>query len=77
MNILSRLLSVTAISFDGGRCVELKGKVGRDCLEGIADLLAEAGVKRGEIWIGGDGRIKFSREIDPTLHQQLRNILLR
>ncbi len=75
MKFLSRLLSVTAIAYADGRCVALRGKVERHRLEAMEGCLAEAGVARGEIWIAGDGRVTFSREIGAVLHQRLRNIL--
>lgn len=75
VKFLSRLLSVTAIAYANGQCVAVRGKVERHQLEAIEDCLADAGVKRGEIWIAGDGRGTFSREIGPMMHQRLRNIL--
>ena len=53
----------------------VRGKVERHRLDALDACLAEAGVPQGEIWIAGDGRVKFSREIGPLLHQRLRNIL--
>jgi len=75
MKFLSRLFSVTTISFAEGRCTALRGKVERYRLEALRSCLVEADVPRGEIWIGSDGRITFSREIGPALHQRLRNVL--
>ena len=75
MKFLSRLLSVTAITFAHGRCHAVRGKVGHRQLEALGACLAEAGVGRAEIWIAGNGRVKFSREIGPVLHQRLRNIM--
>ena len=75
MKFLSRLLSVTAITFAHGRCQVVRGKVGHHQLEALGACLAEAGVPRAEIWIAGNGRVTFSREIGPALHQRLRNIM--
>ena len=75
MNFLSRLLSVTAITFEHGRCQVVRGKVERHRLEALGACLAEAGVACCEIWIAGDGKVTFSREIGTLLHQRLRNIL--
>ena len=75
MKFLSRLLSVTAITFAHGRCQAVRGKMERHRLDALDACLAEAGVPQGEIWIAGDGRVTFSREIGPVLHQRLRNIL--
>ncbi len=77
MKWFSRLLSTTAISFSNGRCDVLRGKAGRFVLSDLADELAAAGVSCGEMWIGGDGRVRFSPEIPPALHQRLRNILVQ
>ena len=75
MKFLSRLLSATAIAYANGHCVAVRGKVERHRLEAIGDCLAEAQVPRGEIWIAGNGRVTFSREIGPMIQQRLRNIL--
>lgn len=77
MKWFSRVLSVTAISFGSGRCEVLKGNVGRSILSDLSGELTTAGVTRGEMWIQGDGRIRFSNEIPAELHQRLRNILVQ
>ena len=69
------MLAVTAISFRGGHCELLKGKLDRRLLREIAEELVRSHVEGGEIWINGDGRMRFSDEIPPELHQRLRNIL--
>jgi hypothetical protein len=75
VHFLQRLLSSTAISFDGSSCVAVKGKVSSRMLRETAECLCENGLKRGEIWIRGDGKFRFSDDIPPELHQRLRNIL--
>ena len=75
MKFLSRLLAATTIAYTGRKCVALRGKIEHYRLAALADCLAEAGVRRGEIWIAGNGRITFSGEIGQVLHQRLRNIL--
>lgn len=77
MKWFSRLLSVTAIAFSNGRCEVLRGKMPGPILSDLADALAASGVSCGEIWIRGDGRVRFSLEIPPELHQRLRNILVQ
>lgn len=77
MNWFSRMLSVTAISFGNGRCEALKGNVKRSILSDLSGELTASGVTRGELWIQGNGRIRFSAEIPPELHQRLRNILVQ
>lgn len=77
MKWFSRLLSVTSIAFSQGRCEVLRGKMAGPILSDLTDVLAAAAVSCGEIWIGGDGRVRFSPEIPPELHQRLRNILMR
>lgn len=44
-------------------------------LRETAECLCENGLKRGEIWIRGDGKFRFSDDIPSELHQRLRNIL--
>ena len=51
--------------------------MGRSILSDLSGELTTAGVTRGEIWIQGDGRIRFSTEIPAELHQRLRNILVQ
>lgn len=71
------MLSVSAISVAEGRCELLKGKLGRRVFSDLSEELIRSKVTRGEIWINGDGRIRFSDEIPPELHQRLRNILMQ
>lgn len=75
MHFLSRLFSTTAISFESGRCVAVRGKVAGAILRDLACCLGEAGIVKGEIWVAGNGRVSFSREIPAEIHQRLRNIL--
>lgn len=75
MHLLSRLFSTTAVSFENGRCVAVRGKVAGAILRELAGCLGEAGIARGEIWVAGNGRVSFSREIPAEIHQRLRNIL--
>lgn len=77
MKWIFRLLSVTAIAFSNGRCEVLRGKMAGPILSDLADVLVASGVSRGEMWIRGDGRVRFSPEIPPELHQRLRNILVQ
>lgn len=77
MRWFSRILSVTAISFEHGRCEVLKGNVRRSILSDLSGELTASGVTCGELWIQGNGRIQFSIEIPPELHQRLRNILVQ
>jgi hypothetical protein len=75
MHFLSRLLSTTAISFKTGRCVAVRGKVPGAILVDLAECLEEAGIETGEIWLAGNGRVSFSKQIPAEIHQRLRNIL--
>ncbi len=77
MHFLSRLFSTTAISYEKGRCVAVKGKLPGSILRDLADCLGEAGIARGEIWLAGNGRVSFSRDIPDALYQRLRNILVQ
>lgn len=77
MKWISRMLSVAAISVAEGRCELLRGKLDRRLLSELADEMARMKVIQGEIWINGDGRVRFSDEIPPELHQRLRNILMQ
>lgn len=75
MRFLSRLLSTTAISYENGRCVAVRGKFPGAILRDLAGCLGEAGIATGEIWLAGNGRVSFSRDIPAEIHQRLRNIL--
>ena len=75
MNFISRMLSDTAIGIINGSAKCLKGKLMSRDLSDISDLAREAGVLKGEIWIGGNGRIRFSSGIPKSIHQRMRNIL--
>lgn len=77
MNFLSRFLATTVITFTDFRCAAVKGKVESRILREVADCLREGRDAKAEIWIGGDGRARFSKRIPPELHQRLRNILAR
>jgi hypothetical protein len=77
MRFFSRLFSHTVIAFVDGSCVAIQGKVCSGVLRDLAGILVENGVPRAEIRIGGDGRIRFSKEIPPEVHQRLRNILVQ
>ena len=75
MKFFSRLLSHTAIGIIDGSAKCLKGKVMNRTLSDVASVTSGSGVAKGEIWIGGDGRIRFSAEIPKELHQRLRNVI--
>ena len=53
----------------------LKGKVMARVLSDITSLTQQADVRKGEIWVSFDGKIRFSGEIPKELHQRLRNVL--
>ena len=42
----------------------------------VAEIIHEAGLKKGFIAITSDRRVKFSRNIPTVIHQRLRNVLL-
>ena len=75
MHFLSRLFSNTAISFETGRYVAVRGKVSGPILRDLAGCLEDAWISKGEIWLAGNGRVSFSRNIPTEIHQRLRNIL--
>ena len=77
MRFFSRLFAHTVIAFADGCCVVVQGKVGSAVLRDLAGCLEENDVPRAEVRIGGDGRIRFSKEIPPEVHQRLRNILVQ
>jgi len=75
MKLIHRLLSSIAIGIVDGSAKCLKGKVLNRTLSDITSLTSACGLKKGEMWIGGDGRIRFSGEIPKELHQRLRNVI--
>ena len=60
---------------DGTLCVR-RGWVAPQVLEALAETLRDAGISSGNIAISKDNRVVISWHIPPTLHQNIRNILL-
>lgn len=76
MKFLSRLSAITAIRFKEGRAVALKGKPMRSLLNDLSQLAEDSSLQKGEIWINALGKISFSKEIPPAVHQRIRNVIL-
>ncbi|WP_227021677.1 DUF3634 family protein [Oceaniferula marina] len=75
MKLFSRLLSNRAISISGGRAEVVKGKIDGRLVRDMTSLCAEIGLQRCELWIDGEGRVSFSREVPSQHHQKFRNVL--
>ena len=76
MKFFSRLLSAQAIAFERGKAISRKGKHSQKLLSELSLLSEKHGVRNGELWISGNSRITFSKEIPKNLHQRFRNIII-
>lgn len=75
MKILSRLLVSHTIGIKEGKAVLLKGKLTHCLLSEISSICRLNQIKSGEIWIGSNGGVSFSKEIPEEKHQQFRNVI--
>lgn len=74
--VLDRMGEIFCISVRDGRCLVVRGRIGGNLLEGIADVVQRAGVKRGTVRaVKGEhhARLVF-RGIDEGTGQRLRNV---
>ena len=75
MNFIKRFFAVEAVVVKNGVAKCVKGKFIGRALRDIQEVLQEAGLKNGEIWISKDKTISFSSDIPGELHQRLRNVV--
>lgn len=75
MKFVSRLFSVYAIRISGGSARCVKGRMQSRVLTDISILAAENDLREGEIWIDQVGKVSFSSEIPPAIHQRIRNVI--
>ena len=73
MFLISRILSTTSIRISQGQATCVKGKMMQQTLRTIGDACEQFNIKEGEIWVSGNGRIRFSSSIAKEAHQRLRN----
>ena len=77
MRIFHRIFCVLSITYSGDNAHCLKGKVTQKTLTQVADLCRQHGIPSAEIWLTGNGRVNFSREIPKSLHQRFRNVVVQ
>ncbi|MFK7910548.1 MAG: DUF3634 family protein [Akkermansiaceae bacterium] len=77
MRFLHRWLAVLAISLNESRALCVKGKVTHKTLSEINNIANTANITKGEIWLNGNGKVRFSGEIPQSLHQKLRNCMVQ
>lgn len=75
MKFLSRLLATQVIQFKSGKAISQKGKHTNRLLSELSTMCQTHEIHTGEIWISGDLRINFSKEIPEKLHQRFKNII--
>ncbi len=74
--VLDRLGEIFCVSVRDGKCLVVRGRISGNLLEGLADVVARAGVKRGTVRaVKGEhhARLVF-RGIDEGTGQRLRNV---
>lgn len=64
------------IRIRNGSCFVSGESLPRHVMISVAELLHEAGVKKGFMAITPNARVKFSYQIPKAIHQRLRNVLL-
>ena len=67
----------TVILFDDGRARVKRGNVAAQTLRFVEDVLRQTGAKRASVGILPNGSLWFSPSTPSSVHQQLRNILMR
>lgn len=74
--VMDRLGELFCISVRDGRCLVVRGRIGGNLLEGIADVVARAKVQRGTVRaVKGEHNARLVvRGIDEGTAQRLRNV---
>lgn len=74
--VMDRIGEIFCISVRDGRCLVVRGRIGGNLLEGIADVVRRAGVKRATIRaVKGEHHARLAlRGIDEGTGQRLRNV---
>jgi hypothetical protein len=67
----------TALKFSSGKITVVRGTVSSQTQRYVQDVLRDGALAQGCIGILPNGRIWFSPSIPESVHQQLRNILMR
>ncbi len=67
---------VTTLAVRNGRVSTSGDWINRAKINAIEEELQRAGCTSGTIHLRKNGRIAFSRDIPPALHQRLRNLAL-
>lgn len=74
--VAERMGEIFCVSVRDGRCLVVRGRISGNLLEGIADVVKRAGVRRGTVRaVKGEhhARLVF-RGIDEATAQRLRNV---
>ena len=68
--------AVVEIRIRSGKCRLSSGSLRPGMLTDVAELVSEARVATGSVWVAKDRRVHFSSSIPAEFHQRLRNVLL-
>ncbi len=76
LEIVPPLGASLVIRIRGGKAGTTRGRIPSRVLADLEEILREAGVERGYIAKNGDARIVFSRSIQESIRQALRNVMV-
>ena len=76
VKFFQRMYAKIAIRIEGGEASTLKGRIRSAGVNDVTAICRRAGVAKGEIWVDGIERVRFSREIPEEIRQRLRNCVL-
>tara|TARA_B100001971_G_scaffold196136_1_gene203641 strand:+ start:1851 stop:2093 length:243 start_codon:yes stop_codon:yes gene_type:complete len=75
MKLISRILANQAIGIKEGKAFTLKGKHTSRFLSEVSSTCRLNEIESGEIWIGSNRSVTFSKEIPEEKQQQFRNTI--
>lgn len=68
--------TVVEIRIQSGKCRVVRGTLRPGMITDVGEIVSEAGVSSGAIWVTKDRRVQLSASIPAQFHQRLRNVLL-
>lgn len=64
------------IRIQSGKCRVVRGTLRSGMITDVGEIISEASVSSGAIWVTKDRRVQFASSIPTEFHQRLRNVLL-